>query len=86
MGLATSYAADCTAQSEQNVAFGRPNNPLRKRSLMILEGWFHGSMFLGMAIGPALGGWISGAAGSPIPVFYISCVSFFPKSYQSAID
>ena len=39
-------------------------------------------MFLGMAIGPALGGWISGASDSPVPVFYISCVSHFLKMAQ----
>lgn len=40
-------------------------------------------MFLGMAIGPALGGWTSGRMGSPVPVFYISCVSISPNPLLS---
>ncbi|KAI9765806.1 MAG: Hippocampus abundant transcript 1 protein [Geoglossum simile] len=56
MALASSYAADCTRDSERNVALG----------------WFHGSMFFGMAAGPAFGGYLgmSGGESRPLLIFY----------------
>ena len=42
MALASSYAADCTSESDRNVGIG----------------WFHGSMFFGFAAGPMFGGLI----------------------------
>ncbi|KAF2848071.1 tetracycline-efflux transporter-like protein [Plenodomus tracheiphilus IPT5] len=56
MALASSYAADCTRSEDRNVALG----------------WFHGSMFFGMAAGPAFGGFLgmSGGKSNPMLVFY----------------
>jgi MFS family permease len=61
MALASSYAADCTDHKDRNVALG----------------WFHGSMFFGMAAGPALGGAIgmSGGKSEPLLIFYAGLVS-----------
>ena len=61
MAIASSYAADCTSESQRNVALG----------------WFHGSMFFGMAAGPIFGGYIgmSGAESRPMLIFYIALVS-----------
>lgn len=58
MAIASSYAADCTSESERNVALG----------------WFHGSMFFGMAAGPIFGGYIgmSGGESRPMLIFYIA--------------
>ena len=47
MVLATSYAADCTSESDRNVGIG----------------WFHGSMFFGFAAGPMFGGFIGTSGG-----------------------
>ena len=47
MALASSYAADCTSESDRNVAIG----------------WFHGSMFFGFAVGPMFGGFIGMSGG-----------------------
>ena len=47
MALASSYAADCTSESDRNVGIG----------------WFHGSMFFGFAVGPMLGGFIGMSRG-----------------------
>ncbi|KAF2488790.1 tetracycline-efflux transporter-like protein [Lophium mytilinum] len=56
MALASAYAADCTQAEDRNVALG----------------WFHGSMFFGMAVGPAFGGLIgmSGGKSRPLVIFY----------------
>ena len=61
MALASSYAADCSNDSERNVALG----------------WFHGSMFFGFAAGPVLGGYLgmSGGKSTPMLIFYIALVS-----------
>lgn len=60
MALASSYAADCTTDNERNVALG----------------WFHGSMFFGMATGPIFGGWLgmSGGKSRPLLIFYTALV------------
>ena len=47
MALASSYAADCTSESDRNVGIG----------------WFHGSMFFGFAVGPVFGGFIGMSRG-----------------------
>ena len=47
MALASSYAADCTSESDRNVGIG----------------WFHGSMFFGFAAGPMFGGFIGMSRG-----------------------
>ena len=47
MALASSYAADCTSESDRNVGIG----------------WFHGSMFFGFAAGPIFGGFIGMSGG-----------------------
>ncbi|KAH8728389.1 tetracycline-efflux transporter-like protein [Phaeosphaeriaceae sp. PMI808] len=56
MALASSYAADCTKLEDRNLALG----------------WFHGSMFFGMAAGPALGGFLGMSSGksNPLLIFY----------------
>jgi hypothetical protein len=56
MALASSYAADVTKMEDRNVALGL----------------FHGSMFFGMAAGPAAGGFIgmSGGKSNPLLIFY----------------
>ncbi|KAL9585328.1 MAG: hypothetical protein Q9212_001587 [Teloschistes hypoglaucus] len=61
MALASSYASDCSDNSERNVALG----------------WFHGSMFFGFAAGPILGGYIGMSAGHsrPMLIFYIALVT-----------
>ncbi|KAI4123479.1 MAG: hypothetical protein LQ338_005243 [Usnochroma carphineum] len=58
MALASSYAADCSKNSERNVALG----------------WFHGSMFFGFAAGPVLGGYIGMSQGQsrPMLIFYVA--------------
>ena len=47
MALASSYAADCTSESDRNVGIG----------------WFHGSMFFGFAAGPIFGGFVGMSSG-----------------------
>jgi MFS family permease len=61
MALASSYAADCTKLDDRNVALG----------------WFHGSMFFGMAAGPVFGGYLgmSGGKSNPLLIFYTGLVS-----------
>lgn len=61
MALASSYAADCTKLEDRNVALG----------------WFHGSMFFGMAAGPAFGGYLGMSEGksNPLLIFYTALVS-----------
>lgn len=69
MALASSYAADCTSDRGRNVALG----------------WFHGSMFFGLAAGPMLGGYIgmSGGKSRPMLIFYFALVSTIPISPRS---
>jgi MFS family permease len=54
--IAHSYAADCTPASSRNVIFG----------------YFHGLLFTGIAIGPALAGYIIKITGDIISMFYIA--------------
>jgi MFS family permease len=60
MALWSSYAADCTKLEDRNMALG----------------WFHGSMFFGMAAGPVLAGYLgmSGGESDPLVIFYIGLV------------
>jgi MFS family permease len=60
MALWSSYAADCTKLEDRNMALG----------------WFHGSMFFGMAAGPVLGGYLemSGGESDPLVIFYTGLV------------
>ncbi|MCJ1467856.1 Hippocampus abundant transcript 1 protein [Pseudocyphellaria aurata] len=60
MALASSYAADCTEDSERNVALG----------------WFHGVMFFGMAVGPIFGGYLGmiGGKSRPLLIFYTALI------------
>ena len=62
MALGSSYAADCTEKNDRNVALG----------------WFHGSMFFGMAAGPVFGGSLGMSSGksNPLLIFYAGLVKF----------
>jgi MFS family permease len=54
MALSHAYATDCTAPGTRNVAFG----------------YFHASLFTGIAIGPILAGYIVKLTGKIVIVFY----------------
>ncbi len=56
MVITNAYAADCTPPSERNVAFG----------------YIHGCLFTGIALGPALAGYIVKATGQLLTIFYIA--------------
>ncbi|KAF2729948.1 MFS general substrate transporter [Polyplosphaeria fusca] len=56
MALAHSYATDCTAPQDRNVAFG----------------YFHACLFTGIAVGPIISGKIIQVTGSRLLVFYIA--------------
>lgn len=56
MAISHAYATDITPPAKRNVAFG----------------YFHGCLFLGMAIGPILAGLVVKATGSALSIFYIS--------------
>ncbi|KAI9676073.1 MAG: Hippocampus abundant transcript 1 protein [Caeruleum heppii] len=58
MALVSSYATDCTSEQDRNVALG----------------WIHGSMFFGMAAGPALSSALSAWGGQqkPLMSYYYS--------------
>lgn len=58
MALSYSYAADCTSPARRAMAFG----------------YFQGCLFLGIAIGPALGGMLIEATGNVLTVFYAALV------------
>ncbi|KAF2201233.1 tetracycline-efflux transporter-like protein [Delitschia confertaspora ATCC 74209] len=79
MALASSYAADCTQLKDRNVALG----------------WFHGSMFFGMAVGPVAGGFLGMSEGksNPLLIFYtalgmrafaIVLLALVPESLESS--
>ncbi|KAI9665178.1 MAG: hypothetical protein M1831_002188 [Alyxoria varia] len=53
--IVNSYTSDCTPPSKRNVAFG----------------FFHGSLFAGIALGPLISGKIVKATGSVLSVFYV---------------
>ena len=56
MALSFAYASDCSPPDKRNVAFG----------------YFHGSLFCGIAIGPIIAGYIVKATGQLLSVFYIA--------------
>lgn len=55
MALSHAYATDCTSPGTRNVAFG----------------YFHASLFTGIAIGPILAGYIVKLTGKIVVVFYV---------------
>jgi MFS family permease len=63
MGISLAYASDCTPPERRNVAIG----------------YFHGTLFAGIAIGPILAGVLMKWAGTILIVFYfaIGCHLFF---------
>lgn len=63
-----SYAADCTSIAKRAVSFG----------------YLQGSLYLGIAVGPALGGFLIKATGNPLHVFYAAMVSFVFSRVPSA--
>lgn len=56
MALSYAYASDCTIPEKRSVVFG----------------YYHGSLFAGIALGPILAGWIVKATGKILTVFYIA--------------
>lgn len=56
MALSYAYASDCTAPDKRNVAFG----------------YYHGSLFCGIAMGPILAGYFVKATGQLLSIFYIA--------------
>lgn len=61
LALAFSYSADCTSSKHRAMAFGA----------------FQGCLFLGVAIGPALGGLLVEATGNILSIFYVTLVAHF---------
>lgn len=63
MALSFAYASDCTAPERRNVAFG----------------YFHGTLFAGIALGPILAGYLMKVTDSILVVFYVAlgCHVFF---------
>lgn len=63
MALSYSYASDCTPPERRNVSFG----------------YFHGTLFIGMAVGPVLSGYLIEWAGNIMVIFYVAlaCHIFF---------
>jgi MFS family permease len=63
MALSFAYAADCSPPERRNVAFG----------------YFHGTLFAGIALGPILAGYLMEATGSILIPFYVAlgCHVFF---------
>lgn len=59
MALSYSYGADCTTPARRAMVFG----------------YFQGCLFLGIAVGPALGGLLIEASGDVLIVFYVALVS-----------
>ena len=56
MALSFAYAADCTVPDKRNVAFG----------------YYHGTLFCGIAIGPILAGYLVKATGDLLSIFYVA--------------
>lgn len=65
MAVSHAYATDCTPPSQRNVAFG----------------YFHGVLFVGIALGPLIAGLVYKATGTLLTMFYIAfachCVFLF---------
>lgn len=63
MALCYSYAADCTPPERRNVAFG----------------YFHGTLFVGIAFGPVLAGYLISWTDNILIIFYVAlgCHTFF---------
>lgn len=63
MALSFAYAADCTPPERRNVAFG----------------YFHGTLFSGIALGPILAGYLMKVTGGVLVPFYVAlgCHVFF---------
>jgi len=64
MAVAHSYAADCTTAENRAVSFG----------------YFQGSLFLGIAAGPVLGGMLIKATGNVLNIFYAALVHIISRS------
>jgi len=56
MALAFAYASDCTPSERRNVAFG----------------YFHGTLFTGIALGPLVSGWLIKSTGTVMSAFYLA--------------
>jgi MFS family permease len=56
MALAFAYASDCTAPEHRNKAFG----------------YFHGTLFMGVAFGPLISGFLIKAAGNVLIAFWLA--------------
>jgi MFS family permease len=56
MALAFAYASDCSPPERRNVAFG----------------YFHGTLFTGIALGPLLSGWLIRVTGTVMSAFYLA--------------
>jgi len=63
MGISLAYASDCTPPERRNVAIG----------------YFHGTLFAGLAIGPLFAGYLMKWAGTILVAFYftVGCHLFF---------
>ncbi|KIW38240.1 uncharacterized protein PV06_09223 [Exophiala oligosperma] len=63
MALSFAYASDCSAPERRNVAFG----------------YFHGTLFSGIALGPILAGYLIKVTGTVMVVFYfaLGCHVFY---------
>ncbi len=63
MALAFAYASDCSSPERRNVVFG----------------YFHGTLFTGIALGPILAGYLINLTGTVMVVFYVAlgCHAFF---------
>ena len=65
MAVARSYAADCTTIKKRAISFG----------------YFQGALFLGIAVGPALGSFIIKATANVLNVFYAALVCVIKTQY-----
>lgn len=63
IALAFAYATDCSSPERRNVAFG----------------YFHGTLFTGIALGPILAGYLINLTGTVMVAFYLAlgCNAFF---------
>lgn len=56
MALSYAYASDCTIPEKRNIVFG----------------YYHGSLFAGIALGPILAAYVAKATGEILTVFYVA--------------